>query len=65
MTVSEGAVPALGYARQWMLICMRCGRYTYRTMEDLLFHTRAGWPDCCGDTMDLVTKSDRPIKQTS
>jgi hypothetical protein len=65
MTGSEDAVPSRGLAREWMLICMKCGRYTHRTMEDLLFHTRVGWPNCCGDTMDLVTKSDRPIKQMS
>jgi hypothetical protein len=65
MTVSESGVSSRQYAPEWMLVCVKCGRYTYRTMEDLLFHTRVSWPECCGDIMALITKSDPPIEPKS
>jgi hypothetical protein len=36
------------------LLCGTCGRQFPRTLEDLLIHTRVGWPKCCGETMTLL-----------
>jgi hypothetical protein len=44
------------------LVCGTCGKQFPRTLEDLLIHTRVGWPKCCGETMTLFFEGTQLTK---
>jgi hypothetical protein len=39
------------------LRCPTCGRSTEVNHDELMRHSRDGWPKCCGQVMDYLTPS--------
>jgi hypothetical protein len=44
----------------WLIRCRRCGRGVQLPLEDLMGYAASGWPDCCGEGMDLYFEVARP-----
>jgi hypothetical protein len=46
-----------------MLRCLKCGRTNDHPPDELLGFTKAGWPRCCGEVMELVNRRKRPRRK--
>lgn len=50
--ISDAAEKLTGY----LLVCPSCRRCWKVSKHDAAMHVRYGWPECCGQTMELTSE---------
>ena len=58
--MTEPAARPIDDGRQRILRCLKCGKVTDCSPEEMLSYTAAGWPQCCDDTMTLFIEAKVP-----